>query len=478
VTHNAPHFAVTSVELFERPTPLRLPFRFGAVTVTAAAQAFVRVTLRFADGSARTGMSAELMVPKWFDKNPALSDADNAAQLRLSLQLAADAYTSDAAPRTAFAHAAEHLGALAAEGARHGLPPLAAAFGAAEIDKAVVDALCRHCALSFFDAVRTNALGVDAALAPDVADADIDGFLAGLVGAASIDCRHTVGMADAIDADDADDAPVDDGLPATLADAIARYGLRWFKLKLGGNADDDIARLARIARVLDRLPAYRTTLDGNEQYGVAALADFIARLQADPALARLAQSVAWIEQPIARAATMHTDVAALARRVPMMIDEADDSFAAYPRARALGYAGVSSKSCKGLYKALVNRLRVARLGVSGAPAFVSAEDLTAQAGLAVQQDCALAAILGCTHAERNGHHYTFGMAAAPRDEQRRFAAAHPDLYADTRGVACLAVRDGRIALGSLHAPGFAHLADPDFGALVPMRAAPITSTCE
>jgi hypothetical protein len=109
-----------------------------------------------------------------------------------------------------------------------------------------------------------------------------------------------------------------------MADAIAAYGLRWFKLKLCGDADADVARLTRIARVLDRLPAYRATLDGNEQYGVAELAAFFARFSREPALARLARSVAWIEQPIARAVTMETDVTALARAYPLMIDEADD----------------------------------------------------------------------------------------------------------------------------------------------------------
>ena len=469
---NAPAFSIVHVQLCERPTPLRLPFRFGAATVTAAPQAFVRVTLRFADGSKSDGMAAELMVPKWFDKSPVLSNDDNFAQLRRSLRIAADAYTADATPRTAFAHASVHLGAILAEGTRHGLPRLAAAFGAAELDKAIVDALCLHEGIGFFEAVRGNAFGLDAALSADLIDSDIDGFLASLGGATSIDCRHTVGMADAIAADE---APINDGLPATLEDAAAVYGLRWFKLKLGGDADADIARLTRIARVLDRLPVYRATLDGNEQYGVDALADFLARLRGTPALARLARGVAWIEQPIARAVTMQTDVTALARELPLMIDEADDSYDAYPQAHALGYAGVSSKSCKGLYKALINALRIAHFNARGASSFISAEDLTAQAGLAVQQDCALAAVLGCTHAERNGHHYAYGMAAAPRDEQQRFAAAHPDLYTIVNGTTCVAVRDGRIALGSLQAPGFARAAAPDFDAMTPMSFGEQTS---
>ena len=59
---------------------------------------------------------------------------------------------------------------------------------------------------------------------------------------------------------------------------------------------------------------------------------------------------------------------------------------------------------------------------------MSAEDLTTQAGVAVQQDLALATLIGATHVERNGHHYVDGMAGAPQAEQDAFLAAHPDLY--------------------------------------------------
>jgi hypothetical protein len=41
---------------------------------------------------------------------------------------------------------------------------------------------------------------------------------------------------------------------------------------------------------------------------------------------------------------------------------------------------------------------------------MSAEDLTTQAGLAVQQDLALVNLIGLTHVERNGHHYVNGFA--------------------------------------------------------------------
>src|SRR3546814_19988912 len=51
-----------------------------------------------------TGMSAELMVPKWFDKNPELGVADPVAALRRSLELACDLYLGRGDRDTAFGH--------------------------------------------------------------------------------------------------------------------------------------------------------------------------------------------------------------------------------------------------------------------------------------------------------------------------------------------------------------------------------------
>ena len=39
----AANVRLRGIELYERPVTLRLPFRFGAATVTRCAQAFVRV---------------------------------------------------------------------------------------------------------------------------------------------------------------------------------------------------------------------------------------------------------------------------------------------------------------------------------------------------------------------------------------------------------------------------------------------------
>jgi hypothetical protein len=104
---------------------------------------------------------------------------------------------------------------------------------------------------------------------------------------------------------------------------------------------------------------------------------------------------------------------------------------------------------------------------------MSAEDLTTLPGLCVQQDLALVSALGLSHVERNGHHFIDGMSFAPEAEQAAFAAAHPDLYAQTNGgPARLRITEGRLSIASLACPGFAVAADLDFASMRPMPDAP------
>ncbi len=152
-----------------------------------------------------------------------------------------------------------------------------------------------------------------------------------------------------------------------------------------------------------------------------------------------------------------------------IIDEADDSYDAFPAARALGYRGISSKSCKGIYKSIVNAARAAKWSAEGGKFFVTAEDLTCQAGLGVQQDLALGALIGVTHAERNGHHYVDGFGDAPAGEAESFLAAHPDLYVrDGNGIR-LAIHGGDLLTGSLTSPGFASSVHPVWSAMTALQ---------
>ena len=88
---------IEAIDLYERDVRLRMPFRFGVVTLTEAPQAFARVRVRLADGRRAEGGAAELLAPKWFDKDPALSNEDNFDQLRRSLGIARELYLAGGA---------------------------------------------------------------------------------------------------------------------------------------------------------------------------------------------------------------------------------------------------------------------------------------------------------------------------------------------------------------------------------------------
>lgn len=457
------------VERYERHVTMRLAFRFGVITVTDATQAVIRVRIALSDGRTSEGVAAEALAAKWFEKSPDFTDAQNLEQLRQALGLAIELYRAQGF-ETPFGLYAGSYAEQQRRGAELDLNPLAAGYGPALLDRAILDAMGRATGQSFATMIRTNVPGIRAtSLTPDIDDAALATFLGGLTPQQGIDVRHTVGLVDPLTAADRPPSErVNDGLPETLEEVVSYYRGRYYKLKVGGDINADLERLGRIAAVLDGGAGdYRTTLDGNEQYDdVEGIVELWRKVEETPALARLARSTLFIEQPIKRAVALSRSVAPLARHRAVIIDESDGELSSFPQALKLGYAGVSSKNCKGFYKSILNAARVAHLGAGH---FMSAEDLTTWPGVSVQQDLALVSLLGMTHVERNAHHFIDGMSFAPEAEQNAFVAAHPDLYDKQPGKpARLKAVGGRLALGSLEVPGFAVGADMDFTSMRPM----------
>ncbi|ARP99340.1 hypothetical protein [Pseudorhodoplanes sinuspersici] len=441
---SAPKFILKSLDWFERPVAYRKPFKFGAATITEAPQLFLKAEIE-TDRGRSIGATAELMVPKWFNKDPALTTDETVEQLRRVLTVARDCYFAHDKADTAFGlHAACHADVLALC-VRETIPGLAAAFGPAQFDKAILDALLRAHNLDVFSGLRGNVVGLDARLTPDLTDGAITSYLESRVPPRRVMVRHTFGMADPIE---------------SLAETYRKSGCRYFKIKLSGDPMADAARLELIVAELDRHKIdYRATLDANEQYAdLDALAKLTSMLMNERQFAQFPQRLLYIEQPLPRDLTFTTPLGVLGESFAFIVDEAESDYDTFPKALALGYRGISSKSCKGIYKSLLNGARAAAWTQSGkARAFLAAEDLTCQAGLSVQQDTALLAFHGIAHAERNGHHYVDGFASASDAEIEAFCTAHPDFYAGRSG---LAVRDGGLEIGSLTQPGFASGVDP------------------
>ena len=175
-----PKLTLKDVTLRERDVKLRMPFRFGVVTLREAPQIFVEARIALADGREGTGLSAEVLAPKWFDKSPELTNEDNFDQLRKAVAIAAKVYQEETTPHTAFGlHVAAAPGVRAAA-AEAGLPPLVASFGPALVDRAILDALTRLLGISIFKAAQENVFGLTGELTPELEGFDYSGFLAGL----------------------------------------------------------------------------------------------------------------------------------------------------------------------------------------------------------------------------------------------------------------------------------------------------------
>src|SRR5258708_24832862 len=192
----APRLAVRDIAFVERLVPFTKPFRFGAVVINASAQAFVRVEVEVEGKGTSVGASAELMASKWFDKRAHLSPQQTVGELRRSLAIARDLYLSRSGFGTAFGIHAARIAAQVEACAKEDIPPLAAAFGPAEIDKAILDALLRSAGVNCFEGMKQNIAGIDAGLSPDLRDEDIAQFLAGRQRLERVAVRETLGPPD------------------------------------------------------------------------------------------------------------------------------------------------------------------------------------------------------------------------------------------------------------------------------------------
>jgi len=213
-----------SADRFERDCKLRLPFRFGVITVTEGTQAILRVRIALEDGRTGEGVAAEALAAKWFEKSPQYSDAQNLDQLRQALQLAIEHYRARGWD-TPFGLYAGTYREQIARGGELGLNPLVASYGPALLDRAIIDAVGRATGQSFAAMIAANVPGIRTTeLTPDIEAARLAAFLASLEPGQTIALRHTVGLVDPLTAADRPAAErVNDGLPETLEEVVSYY---------------------------------------------------------------------------------------------------------------------------------------------------------------------------------------------------------------------------------------------------------------
>jgi hypothetical protein len=285
--------------------------------------------------------------------------------------------------------------------------------------------------------------------------------------------RHTVGAKDPILAADLPKAKrLNDGEPETLEEYIRRDGLRYFKLKIVGNPEADLTRLERIWSVVVKTQRPVVTLDGNESASdLDAFGRFVEAFE--KRLPGLFQHTAFIEQPLTRALTHDPAtakaIAAIRKKKPLIIDEADGNTTSFRNAFKIGYSGTSHKNCKGFLKSVMNHAlcRVLRER-TGRDAFLSAEDLSLMPLVPLHQDFAAVALLNIPHAERNGHHYSLGQRHLTAREQKLTAQHHPEIYTKRGDDLFLNIRAGKVRIDSLQCPGFGVAFEPQWKQHTPL----------
>jgi len=265
---------------------------------------------------------------------------------------------------------------------------------------------------------------------------------------------------------------LNDGEPETLEEYIRRDGLRYFKVKIIGDPEADLARLERVWSAVVRADRPVVTLDGNESaQNLDAFARFMESFEKQ--IPGLFQHTAFIEQPLTRALTHDSAttkaIAAISKKKPLIIDEADGNTTSFANAFKIGYSGTSHKNCKGFFKSVMNHAlcRVLREH-TGHDAFLSAEDLSLMPLVSLHQGFAAVALLNIPHAERNGHHYSFGQRQLTPREQQLAHQHHPDLYTRRKADLFLNIQAGKVRCESLQCPGFGVKFEPEWPKLTPL----------
>ena len=474
-------YRIKKIRLFVRETkPARLALSLGKKAQGAGPPApttspLCHLHLEIEDDAGETsfGCSADRLSVRWLDKRPGRSKSVKLRQLVSLLENTRDIYLQRPQFENPFGLWLLNHKKVMVLGRSAGQEDLTSVFASSLFERALIDAVCRSHKLSLLEMLAGDKLGfrptqIHAELASDKPNSYLPPQIS-----TRIHVRHTVGFFDPLDASDRPAATrLNDGLPETLEEIIAEYGIRYFKVKVSGNPEADYQRLSRIWSVLPHAAEPVITLDANEAFEKPAeFVQFLKRLKRDQL--GLFQHIAFVEQPFPRRISLAKESEAAIREAnavkPLIIDESDASLNSFPQAIALGYSGTSHKNCKGVFKSLANRALMLQLLGEKARLFMTGEDLQNLPIVPLHQDLLMVAILGLTHCERNGHHYNRGLSMLSPTDKTSVAKHHGDLYRKRGDEWYLNVQQGQVHINSLFGDGFAVADEPDWNSMTDLR---------
>lgn len=468
-------YHLESIDLLVRQTPPdRMSFAIGGVAKKRRPRAIVLVRVQVSDGQGRRswGVSADRPSFGWLDKRRTHTPDEMLSRLFELVRESRKIYLANPKFKSPFEMWARCWPQIERVAKQSDHESLSASYASALLERAIIDATCRLHEIPLFKAVTENLIG----FAPEQLHPVTRGFpwqkYLPSRPRTQFHIRHTIGLSDPLDNVDLPKKQrVNDGEPETLAEYIRRDGLRYFKVKIAGNVEQDLERLKKVWNQLVTVNQPVVTLDGNESYrNIEEFASLVERLELEQL--GLYQHIAFIEQPLPRGLTLDTStretIEKIRKRKPLVIDEADGQTDSFSRAFEIGYSGVSHKNCKGFFKSLANFSLCAFQNSKDQFAFQTGEDLSNMPIVALHQDFVALGILGIPHCERNGHHYGFGLSHLSRREQGFAQRQYPDLYTSRGKNAFLKIRNGQVACRSLQVPGFGVASQPDWESLTPL----------
>ena len=326
--HSAMSYQLESAELFVREMPPdRLNFGIGKSRVDGGAKSaakrrpsailLARVQIKTSDGSRAVGCSGDRPSFGWLDKRPEKSPEAKLTMLLDIVETSREIYLEKGADfASPFELWRSAFPAVEAYGEEHDYEDLMVSYASALFERAVIDAVCRVEEKPFATMVSEDRLGIDAgSVHPELKGVQFGNLVPG-VPRKTFHIRHTVGLSDPIDDSEwAQDQRIGDGEPETLKEYAERDGLRYFKIKISGDAPADIERLGNIwNRVLVHCDRPVITLDGNEAYtDLDSFESFVERF--DEEQPGMFQHTLFIEQPLTRALTLDPSTANSVRRI-------------------------------------------------------------------------------------------------------------------------------------------------------------------
>ncbi len=474
-------YQIKSIELFVRETPPgRMVFSLGKAGSTGRPKkaitnplGHVRIVVADENGNETFGCSADRLSVRWLDKRPGRSRLLKLKELVSLIGTAKDIYLNEKEFSSPFEIWQTCHSSVMRAGRAAGQVDLTSTLASSQMERAIVDAVCRLQKRSVFQMVKEDRLGFRPAKVHSEVNPREFRLSLPARPTTRFFIRHTVGLSDPLTATEIpESARVNDGLPEALDEYIRQDGILFFKVKISGDINADLARLERLWQVVLRAPEPPSiTLDANEAYeDLRKLNEFVTRLERDHI--GVFQHILYIEQPLPRRLTMDKStskaIQAICEKKPLVIDEADGTVDSFRKAHAIGYRGTSHKNCKGFFKSLANHALVLHHSLNGEHVMMSAEDLQNLPVVPLHQDFATLGILGLEHCERNGHHYNYGLSFLSDTDKRNVVRHHSDMYESRDGESFLRIRDGAVNCDSLQCPGFGVRDEPDWKSMTEM----------